>query len=421
MKISVIGGGSSYTPELLDGLLARSEKIGLLEVALNDVDAGRLEIVSGFARRMAEARGSRVKITATLELASAVSGADFIIAQIRVGGNQARLKDEQLGLRHGLIGQETTGVGGLAKALRTIPAMRKICAVIEQRAPAAVLINFTNPSGLVTEALLKHTKVKTIGLCNIPITFHLELAQALRAERNEIAFDYIGLNHLAWVREVRLNGKDVTARVLALAGGAEQPAHLQELDYPPGFIKTLGMIPMHYLRYYYLTGRMLEEQRKKPKQRAEEVMEIEAELFKIYADPNAKDKPELLSRRGGAHYSQAALELIEAMIFDTDERQALNARNGDTIPGLPADAVIEVWCRAGKDGARPLAVRPPEPMIMGLMRAVKSYEELAVEAAVQRDRGAALLALIAHPLGPDVDHAEEVLDDIMITHDLKLK
>jgi len=421
MKIAVIGGGSSYTPELLDGLFARAKAIGLEEVRLYDIDPERLATVADFCLRMCKASGTCIDHQTTTDLSTAVAGVDFVIAQIRVGGNSARKEDELLGLRHGLIGQETTGVGGFAKALRTIPAMLEIAAAIEKRAPDATLINFTNPSGLVTEALLKHSRVRVIGLCNIPVTFHIEIAKALGAAREEVELESVGLNHLSWVRTVRLRGEDVTAKALAWGGKAGRPANLGELDYPEGFIRALGMIPMHYLRYYYLTDRMIEEMKKKGKTRAEEVMEVEAELFKIYRDLTVNEKPAALSKRGGAHYSLAALELIEAIHFDRGNVLTLDVRNHGAVAELPADAVVEVPCRVGRDGAVPLPARPVPPAILGLMRAVKAYEELAVTAAVERSRDAALLALVVHPLGPDADHAEAVLEDLLRTHRLELK
>lgn len=421
MKIAVIGGGSSYTPELLDGLLDRASAIGAAEVYLHDVHAERLKVVGGFVRRMAAARGSRLLISSGLDLEEAVSGARFVIAQVRVGGNAARREDEKLGRRHGLIGQETTGVGGFAKALRTIPVMLEVCAAMEKHAPSATLINFTNPSGLITEAVLKSTSVQAIGLCNIPITFHLELSRLLGAPRSEVDFDYIGLNHLSWVRQVFLRGEPVTAEVLGRGAAPGSSAKLRELaEYPPEFSSALGMIPMHYLRYYYLTARLLAEQNRETRTRADEVMEIEKELFKIYADPAGHQKPDLLSRRGGAHYSQAALELMEAIVFNRGDRLILNVQNQGTIPELGREAVIECWCRVDQAGGRPLPVRRPEPAIRGLILAVKAYEELTIQAAVEKNYRAALLALVAHPLGPGAERAEKVLQDIMKTHHIKL-
>jgi 6-phospho-beta-glucosidase len=420
MKITVIGGGSSYTPELFSGLIERASSLDLAEVHLHDVDRERLDVVTGFCSRMAKAAKADFALKTGLDLTEAVSGASFVVTQIRVGGNAARKQDELLGKRHGLIGQETTGVGGFGKAMRTIPAMIEICRAIEEESPKAWLINFTNPSGIVTEAALKHSKVNAIGLCNIPITFHIELAKALSASRREVELEYVGLNHLSWVRKVKLRGEDVTDRVLSWAGDAARPANIGELSYPPEFIRALKMIPMHYLHYFFQTQKMLDAQNKKDKTRAMEVMEIEDALMEIYRDPAANRKPEMLSKRGGAHYSLAALELIESIHFDRKDIQIIDVMNGGTIPGLPADAVIETSCEVGKNGGTPLPLREPEPEIMGLIRAVKAYEELTVEAAMKKDYEKALLALAAHPLGPDADSAKKVLDDIISTHGLEI-
>jgi 6-phospho-beta-glucosidase len=421
MKIAVIGGGSSYTPELMDGLIERAGALKLKEVWLHDIAEERVETVAGFCSRMAKAKGSKLALRPTLDLAEAVKGAEFVIAQIRVGGNAARKEDELLGARHGLIGQETTGVGGFANALRTIPVMLEICKVIESQSPRAFLINFTNPSGMVTEAVLKHTKVHAIGLCNIPITFHLELAKALGLARRQVMLDYVGLNHLSWVRGVLARGRDVTAEVMARAVSAGRLANLDELDYPPEFLRALGMVPMHYLRYYYLTERMLAEQKKKSRTRAEEVMEIEAKLMEIYRDPKANQKPELLGKRGGAHYSLAALELMESIKHNRNDVQVLNCQNQGVIACLDNEAVVEMPCRVGKHGAATELTEEPEPKIMGLIQAVKAYETLAIQAAVERDYDKALLALALHPLGPDADHVKQVLDDLIATHGMELK
>ncbi len=421
MKIAVIGGGSSYTPELLEGALARAEALSIGEVCLHDVNGPRLEAVHGFCLRMARAAGAAAVVSKTIDLEKALAGADFVVAQIRVGGAEARKKDELLGARHGLIGQETTGVGGFAKALRTIPAMLDICRSMERNCPEAGLVNFTNPSGIVTEAVLNHSRVKAVGLCNIPLTFHLELARALGVDRDELDLDYVGLNHLSWVRRVRLKGEDVTGRVLGWAGSSARPANLEEIEYPAEFLKALGMVPMHYLRYYYLTRTMIEKQGTRAKTRAEEVMEIEAALMKIYADPARDKKPEELGQRGGANYSAAALQYIESAALDRGDKQVLITLNGGAIPDLPGQAAVELYCRVGRGGASPIPVGGLPLEIKGLMHAVKSYETLTVKAAVEGSRDAAIAALAVHPLGPDADAAARVLDDILETHAIRLE
>jgi 6-phospho-beta-glucosidase len=420
MKICVIGGGSSYTPELLDGLIDRADKIGLDKVALHDIDSSRLEIVGGFIERMARKKGARLHIKKTTDLSLAVKGSRFVIAQVRVGQSKARKKDEELGARHGLIGQETTGVGGFSKALRTVPVMINAAKEMEKHSPEAILINFTNPSGLITEAILNNTDVNTIGLCNIPVTFHIEAAKAIGCDVEDIELDYIGLNHLSWIRGIKVKGEDVTERLLSQAVTGALPANFDELDYPPDFLKALKMVPMHYLRYFYMTNEMLAEQNKKEITRAEEVMEIEAELMEIYADPKNNIKPESLSKRGGAHYSLAALKLIEAVLFNKGDVQILNVKNYGAISSLPDNSVIETPCRVDKNGASPIPAKNPGPEVIGLIRQIKSYEELTIKAATKKDYQAALMALMTHPLGPDADNVKTVLDDIIKTHDIDL-
>jgi len=420
MKVTVIGGGSSYTPELADGLIDRAKDLDLYELCLQDVDEERLSTVAGFTRRMAEEKGPSLTITDTTDRDSAITGADFVITQVRVGGNEARKKDELLGMRHGLIGQETTGVGGFAKALRTIPVMLDLAGAMERLCPLSTLINFTNPSGLVTEAVIKHGSVKTVGLCNIPINFHFEIAKALGVGRDEVRYDYVGLNHLSWVTRIEVKGEDVTEKVLEWADSVGRPANLEDLEYPPALLKALRAIPMHYLRYYYMTDTMIEKQNKKDRTRAEEVMEIESELMKIYGDESSREKPEQLMKRGGAHYSLAAMELIESIHYARRDVQVLDVQNNGAVPGMPDDAVVEVPCQVGSDGPRPIPQETPAPELLGLMRVVKAYEELAVEAAVTKSREKALLALVTHPLGPDADKADEVLDDMIETHGIEL-
>ncbi len=417
MKIAVIGGGSTYTPELMDGLISDGPVLGLEEVALMDIDAERLGVVGGFCQRMAAHAGEAFKVVTTSERERAVDGASFVLTQIRVGGQAGRHQDILLGLDHGLVGQETTGVGGFAKALRTVPVMLEICRDMERLCPHAWLINFTNPSGLVTEAILKHGRERAIGLCNNPINLKMDVAARLKVEPDHVDLDYLGLNHLSWVRRVIVDGRDVLPGVLDELTAAGRPANIpEELDYPPEFIRALGMIPSSYLRYYYLTRKALAELRRKPKSRAEEVMDIEKDLLAAYADPGRVEKPPGLEKRGGALYSRAALDLVLAIHQDRGERQIVNARNGQAIACLPADCVVEVPCTIGAGGAQPRPVDPPPPEIRGLLQHVKAYEELAVEAALTRSKRLSLLALVAHPLVADVELAGKLVAEIAARH-----
>lgn len=417
MKIAVIGGGSTYTPELLDGLIQDGPALGLERVSLMDIDAARLEIVGGFCGRMAERAGAPFKVETTTDLGRALDGAGFVLTQVRVGGQAGRHQDILLGKDHGLVGQETTGVGGFAKALRTVPVMLEICREMERGCPDGWLINFTNPSGLVTEAIIKHGRRRAIGLCNNPINLRMEVAERLQVDPGRVELDYLGLNHLSWVRRVLIDGHDVLPGVLDRLTSAGRPANIpEELDYPPEFVRALGMIPSSYLRYYYLTRKAVAEIASRKKSRAEQVMEIEDRLLEIYADPGQAEKPAELEKRGGAFYSRAALDLVLAIHTDSGRRQIVDARNGGAIACLPEDCVVEVPCAIGAGGANPLALDPPPPEIRGLLQHVKAYEELAVEAALTRSRRLALLALTAHPLVADVELACKLVDEISSRH-----
>ncbi|OGQ86669.1 MAG: hypothetical protein A2289_25765 [Deltaproteobacteria bacterium RIFOXYA12_FULL_58_15] len=413
MKIAVVGGGSTYTPELIDGLAKRATELSLTEVSLYDINAPRLQTVGHFSQRMAHAIAPTLDVSLHSSLSDAVRDADFVVTQIRVGGQKARQRDEERGKKHGILGQETTGVGGFAKAMRTIPEILKIAAAIAQHAPRAHLINFTNPVAIVTQALLNHSNVPTIGLCNIPLGFRMDFAKLLGVSPESLEIDSVGLNHLSFIRGVRHCGQDILPRLIREASGeAGKPANLPDLEYPDGFIEALGMIPSGYLRYYFMRRETIAEQAAKEKTRAALVTEVEEELLEYYADPNHVDKPASLEKRGGAFYSHAAFEVIEAIAHDTGAVLTVNIQNGATVRDLPEDACIEVPCKVNKGGAHPLAQRPLEPEIRGMIQHVKAYEELTVRAAMTSSRRDAILALTSHPLMPSVAVAIEIVDEI---------
>ena len=414
MKLGIVGGGSTYSPELVDGIARRAEKLDLREIALSDVDRSRLETVGGFVRRMAARLAPKVKVTLAETLDECVADADFVVTQIRVGGNDARKRDEKLGARFGVVGQETTGVGGFSKAMRTIPALLEVCRAMERRAPSGFLINFTNPVAIVTQAILSHSKVPAVGLCNIPIGLRMDLAGLLDVEPAQIRLDSVGLNHLSFVRRVLVDDRDVLPELLRRVTGPREnrPANIPELDYPEEFIDALGMIPSDYLRYFFMQRETIDEQAAKDKTRAEEVQAIEKELLEHYADETHDEKPEALSKRGGAFYSHAAIEVIEAIAGDTGAELVVDVQNDGAVAELPDDACIEVPCNVDKNGARPVKQRPLEPQIRGVIQHVKAYEELTVKAAVERDRKTAILALAAHPLVPSVRVAIGVVDEL---------
>jgi 6-phospho-beta-glucosidase len=421
VKIAVIGGGSTYTPELISGFLARVGSFPVTELWLMDVDSERLAIVGGFARRMVAAQGAPFRVVLTQDRRAAIEGAAYVITQLRVGAMAARRADEYLGQRHGLIGQETTGVGGMAKALRTIPVLLRIAADVRDLAPGALLVNFTNPAGLVTEALGRYApEVRAVGLCNAPITFKMHIVQVLQERLGEeIApergqLKTLGLNHLSWHRGFVLDGEEVWPQVMdaLLAEWRADPE--PEWDLPT--VEALGMIPNYYLQYYYYTGRKLAAQQQWPPSRAEDVMVVERDLLQQYADPALVEPPADLMKRGGAYYSTVACQLLQAHHNDTGEMHVVNVRHGGAVPGWPEDWVLELPCRVDRSGIHPLPAEPLPPVCFGLLAQVKAFELLAVEAAVNGDRRAAYQALLAHPLGPPADRVQEVLDDLLATN-----
>jgi len=420
MKIAVIGGGSTYTPELVEGLLERAKALQLKQLVLQDPDGSRLATVAGFCRRMAEAAGSPFEIVDTADRTEALTGAGCVILQLRVGGQQARHRDIQLGLKYGLIGQETTGVGGFAKALRTLPVVLETCSDMVQICPDAWLINFTNPSGLITEGIQQATGLPAIGLCNIPYNFCAESARLLEVPPAEVELDYIGLNHLSWVRRVLLAGQDRLPDLLGRASKLHDGQRPEELDYPLEFLEALGAIPCSYLRYYYHTGKMLERLRSKDRDRAEEVMEIEQKLLEIYADESVTTKPDTLNQRGGADYSRAAVDLIDSLVNNKREIHVVNIRNNNAVTGLTTEAVVEIPCLINAYGAHPLDVGDVEIQFLSLMQQVKAYEQLTIKAVLENSRKAALQALIIHPLGPSADHTPALLDELLDTNGIKL-
>ena len=421
VKVAVIGGGSTYTPELVKGFLERIDTFPLADLWLMDVDEERLRIVGGFARRMVAARGQPFHVHLTTERRAAIADASYVITQLRVGQMQARREDEYLGRRHGLVGQETTGVGGMAKALRTIPVVLDIAAGMRQLAPQALLVNFTNPAGLVTQALVAHAPdVASVGVCNAPLTTRMDIlaqlenatGEAMAPERAQL--DTLGLNHLSWHRGFTLDGEDVWPRVLE--GYIAQLRAQENPSFAPRLVESLQMMPNYYLQYYYDTGRKLKEQEAWPPSRAEEVIAIEKDLLEQYADQQRTAPPADLMKRGGAYYSTLATQLLNAHYNDLGETHVLNVANGGAVSGWPGEWVLELPCTVQRDGVQPIAAEPLPPVAFGLLAQVKSYAQLAVQAAVHGDREAAFQAILAHPLGPAAGRVQAVLDDMLATH-----
>ena len=408
LKIAVVGGGSTYTPELVEGFASRAARLPVDELVLLDVDAERLGIVAGLAGRILARRGWPGRLTPTTDRAAALDGADFVVIQLRVGGQAARLRDETIPPRFGCVGQETTGPGGFAKALRTVPVVLEIAEEAARRAsPGAWLINFTNPVGIVTQALLDDGH-RALGLCNVAIGFQRRFARHFGVDPDRVALEHVGLNHLSWERALRVDGVDRLPELLE----RDAAVVAEEVGMPVELIRALGAIPSYYLHYYYATADVVAEQRA-GETRAEAVMAIERELLELYRDPALDEKPALLEQRGGAYYSEAAAQLIASLHDGAGDVQVVDVRNGGALPGLPDAAVVEIPARIDRDGAhaRPLARLAPE--MRGLVEHARGYEELAVQAAITGDRRTALRALLANPLVPDFRTARELLDALL--------
>ncbi len=410
MKIAVIGGGSTYTPELIEGFARRADVLPVDELVLQDIDSDRLDIVGSLARRILSAQSFAGRLTTTTSLDSAVDGASAVLIQLRVGGQAARLVDETLPGKFGLLGQETTGPGGFAKALRTVPVVLDIAErVAAVAAPGAWIVDFTNPVGIITRALLDEGH-RALGLCNVAIGFQRRLAARFGVAADRVRLDHAGLNHLSWIRRVLVDGDDRLPELLASDAVLAELA--EAIDAPAPLLRVLGAIPSYYLHYFYCTDAAVAAQRA-GRARAEEVLEIERTLLEMYADPELDHKPDLLEQRGGAYYSEAAAALVTSLLTGDGAHHYVDLRNGSTIAGLAPDAVVEVPALVDRDGAHPLTVEPLPPEMLGLVQAVTAYEELAIRAARTGERDVALKALIANPLVRQWDLAEAVLDELL--------
>ncbi len=418
VKMAVIGGGSSYTPELLEGIINNQDVLHVSEVWLVDTAEGKekLAIIENLARRMVQKANRRIKIVATLDRRDAIKDASYVISQIRVGQLNMRRNDEYISIKHGVIGQETTGAGGFMKALRTIPVMLDICRDIEELAPDAWLLNFTNPAGVITEAILKHSNVKVVGLCNNPINFYKKFAAAYNVDMEDVSINFTGINHLIWITDLYIKGQSKLEDVLTGKSETYEAKNIPSFGWDTSFLQSLRAIPCGYHKYYYQTDQILKKQLdqfKNNETRADKVQKVEKELFEIYKDPNVQEKPDALEQRGGAYYSEAAINLIKSIHLNTKKVHTLNVRNNGTITCLPDDVSIEVNCVVESHQITPLQVGSVPPQIRGLLQNVKAYEELTVAAAVSGDRGMALQALTLHPLIPSSDRANRILDEML--------
>jgi 6-phospho-beta-glucosidase len=412
MKLAVIGAGSTYTPELVSGLMRERDRLDVSELVLHDIDRERREVVGGLAQRILERQGYGRSLQLTGELDRALEGADAVLIQIRVGGQAARLQDETIPAACGCVGQETTGAGGLAKAWRTVPVVLEIASRARELAAGdAWIIDFTNPVGIVTRSLLDAGH-RAVGLCNVAITMQRWIAARLDVDPARVLVDQVGLNHLTWIRAVYLDGRDVLGGVLDSNG--EALAH--EIGLPAELIERLGAIPSYYLRYFYAEREVLQEQRMTPP-RAQTVAEIERQLLDLYRDPALAEKPKLLEQRGGAYYSEAAVQLLASLASDGGDVQVVDVRNHGTLTGLGDDDVVEVPARIHSGGPVPVQQRPLAPELLGLVQHVAAYERLAARAAINRDLEAARLALLGNPLVREWRLADGLLEQLVVRRD----
>ncbi|WP_419742544.1 6-phospho-beta-glucosidase [Paraclostridium dentum] len=423
LKIVTIGGGSSYTPELVEGFIKRCKELPVKELWLVDIEEGKhkLEIVGNLAKRMVKKAGIDMEIHLTLDRREALKGADFVTTQLRVGLLEARIKDESIPLSHGVIGQETNGAGGLFKALRTVPVVLDIIKDVEELCPNAWIINFTNPTGVITEAVFRYTDFKNyIGLCNVPIGMRNGIAKLFEVENERIQMDFAGLNHMVYGLNVALDGEDVTDEAIdKFVHSKLTMQNIKAIEFNADFVKSLGLVPCPYHRYYYKTKEMLDEELNefaKGKARGQVVKELEDQLFELYKDENLDIKPPQLEKRGGAYYSDAACNLISSIYNDKRDTQVVNTINNGAIRNFKDNQAVEVSSVITKNGPKPLSIGYLPDAVDGLVSQIKSFEMLAAKAAVYGDYNAAYLALCINPLIPSDDLAKTILDEMMEAH-----
>ncbi|MCU9813480.1 6-phospho-beta-glucosidase [Paraclostridium sp. AKS81] len=423
LKIVTIGGGSSYTPELVEGFIKRCKELPVKELWLVDIEEGKhkLEIVGNLAKRMVKKAGIDMEIHLTLDRREALKGADFVTTQLRVGLLEARIKDESIPLSHGVIGQETNGAGGLFKALRTVPVVLDIIKDVEELCPNAWIINFTNPTGVITEAVFRYTDFKNyIGLCNVPIGMRNGIAKLFEVENERIQMDFAGLNHMVYGLNVALDGEDVTDEAIdKFVHSKLTMQNIKAIEFNADFVKNLGLVPCPYHRYYYKTKEMLEEELNefaKGKARGQVVKELEDQLFELYKDEKLDIKPPQLEKRGGAYYSDAACNLISSIYNDKRDIQVVNTINNGAIRNFKDNQAVEVSSVITKNGPKPLSIGYLPDAVDGLVSQIKSFEMLAAKAAVYGDYNAAYLALCINPLIPSDDLAKIILDEMMEAH-----
>lgn len=424
LKLTVIGGASSYTPELFVGLLSPESRLPVDEVALLDLDLARLELITSVSRRLLGEAGRDLRVSPTQNQEAAIDGADFVILQIRVGGAQARIRDETLPMEFGMVGNETTGPGGFMCALRTVPVALEYAQAVERWAPHACLLNLTNPAGIVTEALLKHSRIPTVGFCNIPINLTYGLSRLLGVPTARVDIDYFGLNHLGWLRRAFVDGEEVLAGLLAEASSREARLYVHGLVdelIDPEWLLLLGMVPNWYLRYFYYTDRVLGEDRQAAQTDGQKDILADEQLQRLYTRQGfVPEASAILAGKGGAQYYEPVLQVMDAIVHDTGAVIVADVRNGGAFVDLPADACVEAPARFARNDMRAMPFGSLPEGVRGLVQSVKAYEGLAVEAAISGDRGKAVTALVAHPLCGSYPKAAAFLEHALVAHRLHL-
>jgi len=414
IKIALIGAGSTYTPELMEGIINKKDSLPVGELYLMDIDERKLNIVGSLAKRQIEAAGLDCNVVLTTDLDESLKDANFVLAQIRVGKLPARVLDEKIPLKYGLIGQETNGIGGFFKGMRTIPEMMKIAKKMEELCPDAWLINFSNPAGMLTEALLNHTNIKAIGVCNVPINMIDSLKRRLKLENAEV--EYLGLNHLTWVTSIKQDGVDYLEKAINEGINSEAMKNIPASGFTAELIKTVGAIPSSYLEYYYFKDTKLKNALEAEKSRGEVCIDIENELLEIYSNSELHTKPELLSRRGGARYSEVAINLVDSIYNDKQDIQVVNTLNNGALDFMDDDDVIEINCLIGKDGPKPIKAEVKNQHIIEYMKMIKAYEKHAVNAALTGDEDEAMRALLINPLVFDYHKAYPCFQELKEAH-----
>jgi len=416
LKIAVIGAGSTYTPELINGFIKRKNELPVDSFFMMDIDEEKLEIVGNMAERMLNANSLSSKVIKTNSLKAALDNTDFVIAQIRVGKLDARIKDEKIPLKYGMIGQETTGIGGFMKGMRTIPVLMEIAGLMKEYCPEAWLINFSNPSGMLAEAVLNNTETKMIGLCNVPINM-IKSVQPITNGFSDVTIDYVGLNHLSWITGIHCDGENLLPKKLTEVDTSGKLKNIPNSDFDIDLLKAINAYPCGYLTYYYYKERQLKHLLKEEKSRGEVCKEIEKELLQMYQNPELKEKPPMLDKRGGAMYSEAAVSLISAIYNDKNEIHVVNTKNNGALDFMDRNDVIEISCTVNKNGVVPISPKGPvNEHIKGMMRMIKTYEKHAVKAGLYGDYNEAVKALLIHPLANDYNQIKGALDELMEAH-----